>query len=95
MDLKVSDPEMARLANTIVRSSAELADIAEECASLIEGFNQSGVQSGRVELATAYLGPSVRRAASRLSAAVSPLVSMTNHYIDGLDNADADFDAEV
>ena len=95
MNLKVSDPEVARLANMVVRSGNEIADIADEYAALIDRLNAGGIRSERFDAATAHLGPTVRRAARGLNATVATLVTRTNGYLEDLDAADADFDAEV
>ena len=95
MNLKVSDPEFARLANTIVRSGSELESIASEYAHLIDHLNEEGIRSARFLNATRRLGPTVWRAVNQLNGAIATLVVQTNHYIEQLNNADADFDTEV
>lgn len=95
MNLKVSDPEVAGIANTIVESSAELSDIADAYARTIADLGATGIRSARFVAASAHLGPSVRAATMRLAATISPIVALTNNYIDELDAADADFDLET
>lgn len=95
MNLKVSDPEVAGIANAIVEASAELSDIADTYAHTIGELGEAGIRSTRFVAASAYLGPTVKTATWRLMAAVAPLVALTNRYIDELDAADADFDVEA
>lgn len=95
MNLKVSDPEFARLANTIVRSGSELANIADDYARLVDRLNEEGIRSARFLIATGHLGPTVRLASNRLNDSIAALIVQTNSYIERLDDADADFDTEV
>lgn len=95
MNLKVSDPEFARLANAVVSSGNELESIASEYAHLIDRLNEEGIRSARFLDATRRLGPTVWRAVNKLNEATATLVVQTNHYIEQLNDADADFDTEV